>query len=97
MIKKTDKPKLNFNIVHDMAVAFASGRMSDYKYQHGMNPSELREARYSNFLTDYAYVISQYQKAVSSHSENPTPSSEKPLNVSITLFDSLIKLESDSN
>lgn len=92
MIKKSNKPKLNFNIVHDMALAFASARMNDYKYPSNMNSNELRKSRYSNFLVDYAYVIDQYKKTLDETPSNPNANNEKPFNISVTLFDSIVKL-----
>lgn len=97
MLKNSKDTKLNFNLVHDMAVSFASARMSDYKYPENIGINELRECRYSNFLTDYAYVISQYQKAVEKMSSSPSDSAESSLSISVALFDSIIKLNGNSN
>ncbi len=97
MFKNSKEPKLNFHIVHDMAVAFASARMSDHKYPDNINEDELRECRYSNFLTDYAYVISQYQKAIDTPTTSSSDSKENSLNISVTIFDSLLKLSTNSD
>lgn len=97
MSRKSQKANLDFNIVHDMAVAFASARMIDYKYPNNMNRDELRESRYSNFLADYAYVITQYQKAVENPSSDSTTPTENSLNISVTLFDSILKLNANSD
>lgn len=94
MSKKFKETKPDFSIVHDIAVAFASARIIDYKYPDDIDSNDLRQYRYANFLTDYAYVISQYQKAI----ENPTSdlaSDRNTLNISVTLFDSILKLNSD--
>lgn len=96
MFKNSKDAKLNFSLVHDMAISFASARMLDYKYPENISTNELRESRYSNFLTDYAYVISQYQKAVEKMSSS-SDSSESSLNISVTLFGSIIKLNGNSN
>lgn len=50
MGKFSKNPKIDFNIVHDIALAFASSRMNDYKYPDNIERNELREARYSNFF-----------------------------------------------
>ena len=91
MFKNSKDAKLNFSLVHDMAISFASARMLDYKYPENISTNELRD-----FLTDYAYVISQYQKAVEKMSSS-SDSSESSLNISVTLFDSIIKLNGNSN
>ena len=95
MLKNPPNPKLNFNIVHDMAIAFASARMADYKYPDDIGSDELRDHRYANFLTDYAYVISQYQKAIGA--PQTTDPKEKALNISVTFFDSILKISADSD
>lgn len=96
MSKKSQEPKPNFRIAHEMAIAFASARMIDHKYPDDIERDELLQARYSNFLTDYAYVIGQYQTALENLSSDST-SNGNTLNISVTLFDSILKLSSDSN
>lgn len=96
MRKKNKTSKLDFNIVHDLAIAFAASRVKDYEYPDTLQRNELRQARYSNFLTDYAYVINQYEKACKISTSSSEPD-EKTLNISITLFESLLKFNSNSD
>jgi hypothetical protein len=97
MTRKLKNTKLDFNVVHDMAISFASARMNDYKYPDDIDRDELREFRYSNFLTDYAFVISQYQKAIECTPSDSSVPDGNALNISITLFDSILKLSSNSD
>lgn len=92
MFKKSKKDKLDFNIVHDIATSFAAARMSSHEYDNITNNDELREIQYSNFLLDYAYVIGQYHKALGLPPIDSHTPDKDPLTISITLIDSIFKL-----
>ncbi|MGC4020397.1 MAG: hypothetical protein QM793_15035 [Muricomes sp.] len=89
---KSKRIKLEVENIHRMGIAFASARMQDHKYPADIESDELIDMRYSNFLTDYAYIIAKYQKASQNDSSNISKSIGKSLNVSLTLFDSLFKI-----
>lgn len=92
-MRKSKLERITIDMIHRMGIAFASSRMQDYKYPEDIKSSELREMRYANFLTDYSYIITRYQQAATSKSSSIPASVGESLNVSLTLFDSIIKID----